>query len=185
MSIAPPTDLAPDHAAAEVDQRRSIHVGTVGSLRRYPIKSLRGEMLAALALDGRGVVGDRLYAVRDGEDKFGSGKTTRRFRRMGGLFALRATYRDAVPIVTFPDRSELADEDPLLAERLSTLLGRPVTIAREAAISHFDAGAVHLLTTASLRAISAMLPGGPRTSGDSARTSSWTCPARASWRMRG
>lgn len=137
------------------------HVGTVLGLRRYPVKSMLGEHLASLELDGRGVAGDRLYAVRDGAGKFGSGKTTRRFRRMVGLFALRAAYRGAVPVVALPDGSQSSCDDPALAARLSELLGLPVTIAREAEVSHLDAGAVHLLTTASLRAIGEVLPGGP------------------------
>lgn len=138
-----------------------MHVGMVCSLRRYPVKSLLGEHPVSLALDGRGVAGDRLYAVRDGEGKFGSGKSTRRFRRMNGLFALRAAYRGSLLVVAFPDGSELVGDDPMLAVRLSALLGRPVTIAPEGTVSHFDAGAIHLLTTASLRALGTVLPGGP------------------------
>lgn len=120
-----------------------------------------GERHEALELDGRGVAGDRLWAVRDGAGKFGSGKTTRRFRRMDGLLALRAAYRGAVPVVAFPDGCELRGDDPLLAARLSGLLGLPVALARETGVSHFDAGAVHVLTTASLRTVGRVLPGGP------------------------
>ncbi|WP_405420476.1 hypothetical protein [Streptomyces erythrochromogenes] len=40
----------------------------------------------------RGLVGDRLYAVRDGDGRFGSGKNTRRFRRMDGLLHLRSRF---------------------------------------------------------------------------------------------
>ena len=57
-------------------------VGTVRELWRYPVKSMRGERCEHLEIDHRGAIGDRLYAVRDEAGKFGSGKTTRRFRRI-------------------------------------------------------------------------------------------------------
>lgn len=128
-------------------------VGRVTELRRYPVKSLLGERLAALVLNQRGVVGDRLYAIRNEQGKFGSGKSTRRFRQMDGLFALQAAYQGDLPSITFPDGSVLAGDDPVLAERLSAHVGVPVTLAREADIPHHDEGPIHLVTTASLRAI--------------------------------
>jgi len=64
--------------------------GIVRELWRYPVKSMRGERRERVWLDQRGVLGDRLYAVRDEAGKFGSGKTTRRFRRIDGLFRFRA-----------------------------------------------------------------------------------------------
>ncbi|MEV3970271.1 MOSC N-terminal beta barrel domain-containing protein [Streptomyces sp. NPDC050698] len=56
---------------------------------RYPIKSIGGEVLDEAAVDARGLDGDRLYAVWDAEGKFGSGKNTRRFRRVPGLSGSR------------------------------------------------------------------------------------------------
>jgi hypothetical protein len=41
---------------------------------------------------------------------------------------------------------------------LSYTLGQPVTITREASISHLDAGPVHLLTPAALAWLRAALP---------------------------
>lgn len=41
---------------------------------------------------------------------------------------------------------------------LSEALDRPVTLAREAAISHLDAGPLHLLTTASLAWLRVLFP---------------------------
>lgn len=124
-------------------------------LRRYPVKSLLGERHETLVLERRGVVGDRLYAVRNEQGKFGSGKSTRRFRQMDGLFDLQATYQGDhdPPSITFPDGSVLAGDDPAVAGRLSAHVGVPVTLAREADIPHHDEGPIHLVTTAALRAI--------------------------------
>jgi uncharacterized protein YcbX len=106
------------------------------------------------------VVGDRLYAVRDEAGKFGSGKTTRRFRRMNGLFRFRAVYDSEMPLITFPDGVVLRGEDTAIRASLSAQLQMPVTLSREAEISHFDAGPLHLLTTASLRMLGGSLTEG-------------------------
>jgi hypothetical protein len=116
-----------------------------------------GERCECLWLDRRGAIGDRLYAVRDEAGKFGSGKTTRRFRRIDGLFRFRATYDGDVPLLTFPDGIVRRGDDPAIHASLSAHLGMPVTLSREADISHFDAGPLHLLTTASLRTLSSSL----------------------------
>ena len=126
---------------------------TVRELWRYPVKSMLGERREHVRLDQRGVVGDRLYAVRDEAGKFGSGKTTRRFRRMDGLFRFRAVRDGDVPVVTLPDGTTLRGDDPTIHEAISAHLGLPVTLSREAEIPHFDAGALHLLTTIALRTL--------------------------------
>lgn len=131
--------------------------GTIASLWRYPVKSMLGERRDSLQLDQRGVVGDRLFAVRDEAGKFGSGKTTRRFRRMDGLFRFRAGYDGDTPLVTFPDGITLRGSDPTIHTRLSNHVGITVRLACEANISHFDAGPIHLVTTASLQALGALL----------------------------
>ena len=129
-------------------------LGTVCELHRYPVKSLTGERPAHVQVEERGVVGDRLWSVRDADGKLGSGKSTRRFRRMDGLLALRAHYDEGydgdVPVLTFPDGRSLRGDDPGVDAALSDHVGRPVTLAREERVSHFDEGPIHLVTTASL-----------------------------------
>lgn len=132
--------------------------GRVIRLWRYPVKSMLGEECDRLEVNLRGVEGDRLYAVRDGSGKFGSGKTTRRFRKINGLFGFTATYRDDVPIIVFPDGRRMLGDDWSIHGALSEALGQPVTLVREAGVSHLDAGPLHLLTTASLTWMRAVLP---------------------------
>ena len=128
----------------------TVMVGRVAALSRYPVKSLGGEELDRLGLDRRGVVGDRLWCVRDADGKLGSAKSTRRFRRMPGLLELAATYVDEVPVLRFPDGRTVRGDDEAVHDLLTAYVGRPVTLAREEAVSHFDEGPVHLVTTASL-----------------------------------
>jgi uncharacterized protein len=123
------------------------------------VKSFLGESLDQLHFDRRGAEGDRLYAVHNVEGKFGSGKTTRRFRLIEGLFGFRAYDQDGVPVVIFPSGQKLRGDDPLIHAMLSATLGQPVTLTKEADVSHFEAGPVHLLTTASLDWLRSQLSG--------------------------
>jgi uncharacterized protein len=132
-------------------------IGTIAGLWRYPVKSMLGERRESLLLERRGVVGDRLYAVRDEAGKFGSGKTTRRFRLMDGLYRFRSHYEGETPVITFPDDVTLSGDDPAIHARLSDTLGINVELSREGDISHFDDGPIHLVTTASLRALGELL----------------------------
>lgn len=130
-------------------------IGHVRELWRYPVKSMRGERLAAVRVERRGLVGDRLLAVYDAEGKIGSGKITRRFRPIAGLRAHRGrTDADGV-IVEARDlmvtRTDASDRDAVL----SASLGQPVSLRSETDVAHHDAAPVHLISTASLREISA------------------------------
>lgn len=135
-------------------------VGFVAELWRYPVKSMLGECCEQTWLDGRGVAGDRLYAVRDSHGKLGSGKNSRRFRRIDGLFGFRARYEGTVPVVTFPDGHQVRGDDPGIDEQLRQALGQPdLELACESAVSHFDQAALHLVTDASLAWLAGRVPG--------------------------
>ncbi|WP_216901437.1 MOSC domain-containing protein [Synechococcus sp. CCY 9618] len=127
-------------------------------LWRYPVKSMLGEKCGHLTVDKRGAKGDRLFAVRDADGKFGSGKTTRRFRKIDGLFGFRAVYEHETPRITFPDGREILGNDSSIHTALSDALGQPVTLARERGISHLDSGPLHLIATASLAWLNQLLP---------------------------
>ena len=126
----------------------------VAALTRYPVKSVVGEDLTAVNVDRRGVEGDRLWAVRDADGKLGSGKSSRRFRKMDGLLSLSASYDGATPVVAFPDGTSARGDDPAVHERLSRHVGRAVRLAREDDVPHFDEADLHLVTTSSLSRIS-------------------------------
>jgi uncharacterized protein YcbX len=136
-----------------------VPIGRVAAQWKYPVKSLRGQAVERLHWDWRGVVGDRLHAVRTADDRLGSGKTTQRFRRLAGLLDFAAeALADEPPAVTGPDGRVLLAGDPALDQALSTALGQPVRLTREAEVSHFDAAPVHLVTTASMAWLQERLP---------------------------
>jgi uncharacterized protein YcbX len=128
-------------------------VGTIARLSRYPVKSLRGEVLASALVEARGLAGDRLWCVRTEDGGIGSGKTTRRFRRVDGLLELEAAYPDGrdVAEVTFPDGAVHPVGTAGADAALRSHLGREVAFARETDVMHHDEGPVHVLTTSSLR----------------------------------
>lgn len=136
-------------------------MGIIEQLWRYPIKSTGGETLRSVEVDQRGVRGDRLYAVRDAEGKFGSGKNTRRFRRMDGLLHLSSRYTDDAadePELLDPDGRPVADA----TQFIRGYLGRDdVEVAREGDVSHFDQLPLSILTTATLDWIRQAVPDVP------------------------
>jgi uncharacterized protein YcbX len=130
-------------------------LGVLRALYRYPVKSLTGETLDRVRIDGRGLVGDRLWSVRDTGGKFGSGKSTRRFRRMNRLLSLAAHYDGDLPLIEFPDGRRHRADDSALHDALSVHVGRTVRVGREDGTSHFDEGPIHLLTSAALHELAA------------------------------
>jgi uncharacterized protein YcbX len=98
-------------------------------------------------------MGDRVWSVRTAEGKIASGKDTRRFAAVIGMLELRAAELDGRVVVAFPDGVEAAIDDPNTPALLSKHLGRPVTVARETDVSHFDDGPVSVAGTASVAAL--------------------------------
>jgi uncharacterized protein len=113
-------------------------VGRVVGLWRYPVKSMRGEALEQVEIDGRGVCGDRAYALWDhATSRVASAKNPLLWKALLGYEArFTAPVLPDVPpppvqiqqvkggAATEPLRSS----DPQVNERLSALLGRQVNL---------------------------------------------------------
>jgi uncharacterized protein YcbX len=135
--------------------------GRVASLQRWPVKSMAGERLDALAVDGWGVTGDRTHALFD---VFKGAPRRVNAEVLPRLLAWAAAYPaaagDAVtreappqPVLTAPDGTARAGDDPQLPAALADDLGRPVTLAREPRGQQDRPGTVHVTVEASLRAL--------------------------------
>src|SRR5437660_10890520 len=110
-------------------------LGAVGSLWRYPVKSMMGEELDSAEVRDRGVLGDRAYALLDSSNgKVASAKNP---SKLPGLFAFRANFiepadtRAQVPTVriTLPDGTSVTSKQSNLSQVLSKALNREVTLA--------------------------------------------------------
>lgn len=121
----------------------------VKALRRYPVKSMGGESLDSVALDGRGVAGDRWYAVVDEDGRLASGKNSRRFRRYDEVFTYSAASADDGVTVSLDGTTWPVGSGDLDAE-LSRSFGVRVRVRPEEHVPHQDAGAVSLVGTATL-----------------------------------
>jgi uncharacterized protein YcbX len=133
-------------------------VATVARMWRYPVKSMRGEQITTAAVDERGLVGDRLYAVWDADGHFGSGKNSHRFRRMDGLldFHTRLVQDPATPEavaaeLVAPDGGRHPVPSAAADAAVRAHLGREdVSITIEGAVMHHDAVPLHLVSLATL-----------------------------------
>jgi uncharacterized protein len=113
--------------------------GTVAQLWRWPVKSMAGERVQALRVDGRGAGGDRTHAVLHEHKGQIKPLTAREAPR---LLAWRARYpfnldggldpaRPPFAVVTGPDGRSFRWGDPRLRHALTADLGRPVELRRD------------------------------------------------------
>ncbi len=150
-------------------------VGTVSECWRYPVKSFQGLAETRLEIETDGVVGDRTFGLIDLEsDRLLTAKRT--------AALLEATATDTA--VTLPDGTSYAVDDPSLDQALTTWIGRPIRFARADATdpmsyqmtfdppdddaelfdiptpegTFLDIAAVHVITTATLRACAEARP---------------------------
>jgi uncharacterized protein YcbX len=104
-------------------------LGTVTTLRRYPVKSMLGEDLQAGEVSRAGLAGDRRLAVvsrRTG--KIASAKYPRLWRDMLTLSAEVTEGREVAALITLPDGKTVRSTDADVDAILSGLLDEPVTL---------------------------------------------------------
>lgn len=139
--------------------------GRVAALWRYPVSSLGGERLEACAVDATGLAGDRAWGLADrdsGETAFPESK-----RRWRPAPQIRARSAGDGLRLDFPDGSSLpagAAGDALAAHFGFPVMLRPHGAdAAETATARplrprYERHPIHILTTASLTALQAILP---------------------------
>ena len=135
-------------------------LGHIAALWRYPVKSMRGEALQSLAVDEKGAIGDRYFALKDSDGRLGSGKTTKRFRQIDGLLGFSAATENDVVVIRFPDGQVMRADDPSLGSILTAACGMAITVESEDQdrIMHRDSAPLHLLSEASISWLRGRLP---------------------------
>lgn len=111
-------------------------MGVIQSLWRYPVKSMRGEVLSLAQVTGHGLVGDRAYAILDRAD--GKVATAKNPKKWPNMFAFQATFLEPSGDkesgsrirITLADGTMVTSEQTDLSQVLSKALNREVTLAR-------------------------------------------------------
>jgi uncharacterized protein len=99
----------------------------LSEIRRYPVKSMQGELVDRAALTSRGIGGDRVYALRDAET--GKVLSAKNPRIASALLSCRAvTTGEGVVVTVGQSGAEFGVADPRLTTELSELLGRSVCV---------------------------------------------------------
>ena len=130
--------------------------GTVTQLHRWPVKSMGGEPMDALAVDGRGAAGDRAHAVFDVHKGAPRRLTARQAPR---LLAWRARYDGdpSEPSLTAPEGTEWKWSDPGLPAALSADLGREITLRLDPALQQDLPDSLLVTVQSTLEAVSSEL----------------------------
>jgi len=114
---------------------KSAEVGEISSLRRYPVKSMEGEILSLAHVGENGFWGDRAYALIDASD--GKIATAKNPRKWPTLFSFQATLMETsgsiekIPTVCvkMPDGTTVTSEQKDINQILSQVLKREVVFA--------------------------------------------------------
>ena len=101
----------------------------VAQLWRYPVKSMQGERLPAVTVQGDGLEGDRRWGVRD--ELTGRVLTARREPRL--LEATARLRQDAQPVIELPDGIDVVGMGETTDRAVRDWLGRPVRLVEAAA----------------------------------------------------
>ena len=154
----------------------------VHEIRRYPVKSMAGESLTTVEIDARGLVGDRWYAVVDGDGRLSSGKNSKRFRRRDAVFDFASRTTDEGVLVAGPC-GEWSAGDPALDQALADAMGDPVRVLAEGVTPHYDDGPCRW--SAPRRSTGAASTSMSTPTVDVSGPTWWSTPASRSWRRPG
>ena len=136
--------------------------GRVTELHRWPVKSMAGQPVDALNIDGRGAAGDRAHALFDEFKGAPRRLTVRQVPRMllwhAGYDGADVTPQDVpFPELTAPDGRTFDWRDPELPQALEDDLGRPVALRRDLGLMQDLDHSLLVTTQATLDAVSAAL----------------------------
>lgn len=102
---------------------------------QYPVKSMRGSKITHGTLADNGVVGDRMWALRD--DERGAIASARRLKSLSRLEASFDGDSNGVTI-RLPDGSTVRDSDADVNARISAALDHQVSLCAKEPVSNLD-----------------------------------------------
>jgi uncharacterized protein YcbX len=128
-----------------------VYHGTVAQLWRWPVKSLRGELLSTARLDERGLEGDRCYALVDMGGRRDGARFTVRQNAQTLTWSSRYPGRpDGLPELIDPTGRRHRWDEEGLAGLLSESFGAPIALRDQ--VGQQDRGPTVLVTFEASRA---------------------------------
>jgi uncharacterized protein YcbX len=127
-------------------EEETMRVGTLKEIRRYPVKSMEGELLDQVDLSAGGLPGDRAWAVRD-EVRGGirGGKKIPQLMQLQARYAAKPAPEGSSPAqITLPDGTTVETGDPDINALLSKALDHEVSLwplLPADALDHYRRGA--------------------------------------------
>ena len=122
----------------------------VSQIWRYPVKALAGEQLEAVEVNGRGLVGDRWFAIHTADGRLACGKNGKRFSQHDEVFDFAARTDPEGAVCVTGRGGQWSPGQPELDVTLSEATGTPVQVRPEGLAPHHDAMPVSIIGTASL-----------------------------------
>ena len=101
-------------------------LGTVAAIFRYPVKSMLGESIESAEIQDAGIVGDRVWAVRD--ELRGNFMTGKRVGALMGCIGRSPRSGAGVPEIELPTGETFRADAPSARRRLSEYLGHRVSL---------------------------------------------------------
>ncbi|MFZ5792260.1 MAG: MOSC domain-containing protein [Pseudomonadota bacterium] len=143
-------------------------IGRVAELWRYPVQSMRGEAMSDVTIWPNGMPGDRAWGVLDpAEGKIAAAakgkKPWRELIRWQAHFLREPEKTDpTAPVeIRLPDGELIDGTAPDRDHRIAAAIGAPAKlVARHIGNQAYGYASLHLLTTATLKALSAHYPSG-------------------------
>jgi uncharacterized protein YcbX len=123
--------VAANKPAKRLPPEQGVGIGQVGTLWRYPVKSMIGEAVGPIAVGNAGFEGDRSFGVIDsGTGMVASAKRPHRWRH---LLQLRSeTAGPGVIRICFPEGHSVLSSDPHVGKLLSEFLAEEVELRSRA-----------------------------------------------------
>lgn len=140
-------------------------IGEVREIWRYPVSSLRGERLETASLVATGVDGDRIVGLFDADTLTVANPDSEKRWRVApqmearlaqGSVEIRANGSDWLAAGSMA--ASQAARSVLGFDAVFRVFGEPLGDGTKAAAPRYQRGGLHVLTTASLRALAARVP---------------------------
>lgn len=137
-----------------------VEVGVVKELYRFPVKSMRGEMLQEAHGYWHGLDGDRRYAFMRSDNRSGfpwlTGREIPQILQFAPRFTDPGDVENSPVAVTMPDGRSLPIDAPELNETLADAYGKPVHLIKIGR-GAFDSQVISVMSTATVAELSAMV----------------------------